>query len=94
LSLSYVCMLLSLSYVCMLLSLSYVCMLLSLSYVCMLLSLSYVLHYLYVLCMLYVCACIVGIQAPEILCYLLMYINPSLNKDYLLLLTSICIQFI
>ena len=63
-------------------------------YVCMLLSLSYVLHYLYVLCMLYVCACIVGIQAPEILCYLLMYINPSLNKDYLLLLTSICIQFI
>jgi hypothetical protein len=70
-------------------------------YVCMLLSLSYVLHYLYamcnnlhVLCMLYVCACIVGIQAPDILCYLLMYINPSLNKDYLLLLTSICIQFI
>ena len=70
-------------------------------YVCMLLSLSYALYYLdamcnnlHVLCMIYVYACVDGIKAPEILCYLLLYINPSLNKDYLLLLTSICIQFI
>ena len=32
----------------------------------------------------YVCAYVVGIKAPESLCYLLMYINPTLNKDYLL----------
>jgi hypothetical protein len=29
-------------------------------------------------------ACVVGIKAPESLCYLLMYTNPTLNKDYLL----------
>ena len=34
--------------------------------------------------MIYVYACVVGIKAPESLCYLLMYINPTLNKDYLL----------
>jgi len=34
--------------------------------------------------MKYVYACVVGIKAPESLCYLLMYINPTLNKDYLL----------
>jgi hypothetical protein len=33
--------------------------------------------------MMYVYACVVGIKAPESLCYLLMYINPTLNKDYL-----------
>ena len=32
----------------------------------------------------YVCAYVVGIKAPASLCYLLMYINPTLNKDYLL----------
>ena len=32
--------------------------------------------------MIYVYACVVGIKAS--LCYLLMYINPTLNKDYLL----------
>ena len=67
----------------------------------MLLSLSYVLYYLdamcnnlHVLCMIYVYACVVCIKAHESIYYLLLYINPSLNKDYLLLLTSICIQFI
>ena len=33
--------------------------------------------------MMYAYACVVGIKAPESLCYLLMYINPTLNKDYL-----------
>ena len=33
--------------------------------------------------MIYAYACVVGIKAPESLCYLLMYINPTLNKDYL-----------
>jgi hypothetical protein len=37
--------------------------------------------------MKYVYACVVGIQAPESLCYLLMYLNPTLNKDYLLYVT-------
>jgi hypothetical protein len=27
---------------------------------------------------------ITGVKAPESLCYLLMYINQTLNKDYLL----------
>ena len=40
-------------------------------------------------CMKYVYACVVGIQSPESLCYLLMYINPTLNKDYLLTLKKI-----
>ena len=51
----------------------------------------YALYYIYamcnnlhVVCMIYVYACLVGIKAPESLCYLLMYINPTLNKDYLL----------
>jgi len=34
--------------------------------------------------MKYAYACVVGIKAPESLCYLLMYINPTLNRDYLL----------
>jgi hypothetical protein len=38
--------------------------------------------------MKYVYACVVGIKAPESLCYLLMYINPTLNKDYLLTYTT------
>ena len=33
--------------------------------------------------------CVVGIKALESLCYLLMHINPTLNKDYLLTYFSI-----
>ena len=39
--------------------------------------------------MIYVYACVVGIKAPESLCYLLMYIKPTLNKDYLLTYSGI-----
>jgi hypothetical protein len=35
----------------------------------------------------YVCAYVVGIKAPESLCYLLMYINPTLNKDLCIFIT-------
>jgi hypothetical protein len=37
-------------------------------------------------------ACVVGRKAPESLCYLLMYINPTLNKDYLLTLKRLITQ--
>ena len=37
---------------------------------------------MYDICITY--ARVVGIKAPESLCHLLMYINPTLNKDYLL----------
>jgi hypothetical protein len=42
-------------------------------------------------------ACVVGIKAPESLCYLLMYLNPTLNKDYLLYVTRslvLCVCFV
>jgi hypothetical protein len=42
--------------------------------------------------MIYVYSCVVGIIAPESLCYLLMYINPTLNKDYLLTLKRLIAQ--
>jgi hypothetical protein len=29
---------------------------------------------------IYIYACVVGIKAPESLCYLLMYLNPTLNR--------------
>jgi hypothetical protein len=47
--------------------------------------------------MKYVYACVVGIKAPESLCYLLMHLNPTLNKDYLLYVTRslvLCVCFV
>ena len=47
--------------------------------------------------MKYVYACVVGRKASESLCYLLMYLNPTLNKDYLLYVTRslvLCVYFV